>query len=97
MTQALNQGQKLLLEAGTGTGKSLAYLIPAAAHATANGSRVVVSTATINLQEQLAGKDIPALKALLPADGELPGLPAEGSQQLPLPAPLRGAAGEPPP
>ena len=71
VTQALNQGQKLLLEAGTGTGKSLAYLIPAAAHAAANGSRVVVSTATINLQEQLAGKDIPALKALLPADGEL--------------------------
>ncbi|MDP2673558.1 MAG: helicase C-terminal domain-containing protein [Dehalococcoidia bacterium] len=71
VTEALNQGQKLLLEAGTGTGKSLAYLIPAAAHATANGSRVVVSTATINLQEQLAGKDIPALKALLSADGEL--------------------------
>jgi DNA polymerase-3 subunit epsilon/ATP-dependent DNA helicase DinG len=71
VTQALNQGQKLLLEAGTGTGKSLAYLIPAAAHAAANGSRVVVSTATINLQEQLVGKDIPALKALLPADGEL--------------------------
>jgi len=71
VAQALNQGQKLLLEAGTGTGKSLAYLIPAAAHAAANGSRVVISTATINLQEQLAGKDIPALQALLPPDGEL--------------------------
>ena len=70
VTQALNGGQKLLLEAGTGTGKSLAYLIPAAQQAVANGNRVVVSTATINLQEQLAGKDIPALQALLPADGE---------------------------
>ena len=67
VTEALNEGHRLLLEAGTGTGKSLAYLIPAALHAMANGSRVVVSTATINLQEQLTGKDIPALEALLPA------------------------------
>ncbi|MCH7835915.1 MAG: DEAD/DEAH box helicase family protein, partial [Chloroflexi bacterium] len=69
VTQALNEGNRLLLEAGTGIGKSLAYLIPAAVHALANGSRVVVSTATINLQEQLTGKDIPALEALLPPDG----------------------------
>ncbi|MFQ6020108.1 MAG: ATP-dependent DNA helicase, partial [Dehalococcoidia bacterium] len=66
--------QRLMVEAGTGTGKSLAYLIPAACHALANGSRVVVSTATINLQEQLSGKDIAALKSLLQAR---PG-PAEG-------------------
>ncbi len=69
VTQALNEGNRLLLEAGTGTGKSLAYLIPAAVHSLANGSRVVVSTATINLQEQLTGKDIPTLEALLPPDG----------------------------
>jgi DNA polymerase III epsilon subunit family exonuclease len=71
VTQALNEGHRLLLEAGTGIGKSLAYLIPAALHAQVNGSRVVVSTATINLQEQLTGKDIPALEALLPPDGGL--------------------------
>jgi len=69
VTQALNEGHRLLLEAGTGIGKSLAYLVPAALQARVNGSRVVVSTATINLQEQLTGKDIPALEALLPADG----------------------------
>lgn len=69
VTQALNDDERLLLEAGTGIGKSLAYLIPAALHSLANGSRVVVSTATINLQEQLIGKDIPALEALLPPNG----------------------------
>jgi predicted DnaQ family exonuclease/DinG family helicase len=67
--EALNDGHRLLLEAGTGIGKSLAYLVPAALHAMANSSRVVISTATINLQEQLTGKDIPALEALLPPDG----------------------------
>jgi predicted DnaQ family exonuclease/DinG family helicase len=70
VTQALNGGHRLLLEAGTGIGKSLAYLVPAALHARANGSRVVVSTATINLQEQLTGKDIPLLETLLPPDGD---------------------------
>ncbi len=66
VAEALNEGQRLLVEAGTGTGKSLAYLIPAACQALASGRRVVVSTATINLQEQLTGKDLPALQALLP-------------------------------
>lgn len=65
VTEALNRGQRLIVEAGTGTGKSLAYLIPAACHALANESRVVVSTSTINLQEQLLGKDIPAVQSLL--------------------------------
>lgn len=64
---ALSTGQRLLVEAGTGTGKSLAYLIPAACHALATGERVVVSTNTINLQEQLTRKDMPAVQALLPA------------------------------
>ena len=57
---ALQQGHPLVIEAGTGTGKTLAYLVPAAL----SGRKVVVSTATKTLQEQLANKDIPALKAL---------------------------------
>ncbi len=67
--EALNDGARLMVEAGTGTGKSLAYLIPAACQSTASGSRVVVSTSTINLQEQLARKDIPAVQALMPGAG----------------------------
>lgn len=62
---ALNQHQHLMIEAGTGTGKSLAYLVPSVLWAVANGDRVVVSTNTINLQEQLINKDIPLLKAAL--------------------------------
>lgn len=72
VNEALNEGRRLLVEAGTGTGKSLAYLIPAACHALADRRRVVVSTATINLQEQLTGKDIPALQALLPSPRDEP-------------------------
>jgi ATP-dependent DNA helicase DinG len=56
-----NQGGIGLLEAGTGVGKSLAYLLPALRWAAANGERTVVSTNTINLQEQLVGKDLPFL------------------------------------
>src|SRR5436309_12028475 len=58
--QALEQSRALVVEAGTGTGKTLAYLLPAAR----SGLKVVVSTATKNLQEQLAEKDVPLLKAL---------------------------------
>ena len=54
-----------LFEAGTGVGKSLAYLIPALQWAAAHGDRTVVSTNTINLQEQLVGKDLPLLAAAL--------------------------------
>ncbi len=63
---ALNRKQHLLVEAGTGTGKSLAYLLPAVTFAHLNGERVVVSTNTINLQDQLFQKDIPDLQKLLP-------------------------------
>jgi len=58
---AFNNGQHLMVEAGTGTGKSLAYLIPAAAWAVQNKERVVISTNTIALQDQLIQKDIPDL------------------------------------
>jgi len=57
---ALSHSQALVVEAGTGTGKTLAYLLPAAR----SGLKVVVSTATKNLQEQLAEKDVPLLKSL---------------------------------
>ena len=57
---ALSHGRALLVEAGTGTGKTLAYLLPAAR----SGLKVVVSTATKTLQEQLAEKDVPLLRAL---------------------------------
>ncbi len=56
---ALSESRHLMVEAGTGTGKSVAYLIPAALWALQNNTRVVVSTNTINLQDQLINKDIP--------------------------------------
>ncbi len=62
---ALNNSQHLMVEAGTGTGKSLAYLIPAAYWALKNNTRVVISTNTINLQDQLIKKDIPDLREAL--------------------------------
>jgi DNA polymerase-3 subunit epsilon/ATP-dependent DNA helicase DinG len=64
VAQAFNTSSHLMVEAGTGTGKSLAYLIPAVGWADQNDDRVVISTNTINLQEQLADKDIPLLSKL---------------------------------
>ena len=61
----LNDGGVGLLEAGTGVGKSFAYLVPALVWARENGERTVVSTNTINLQEQLVGKDLPVLARAL--------------------------------
>ena len=61
---AIRDGQHLLAEAGTGTGKSLGYLIPAVQ----SGKRVVVSTATKALQDQIAGKDLPFLAEHLQED-----------------------------
>jgi ATP-dependent DNA helicase DinG len=60
-----NDGGVGLLEAGTGVGKSLGYLVPALRWASANRERTVVSTNTINLQEQLVGKDLPFLAGAL--------------------------------
>lgn len=68
VTHALTSGEHLLVEAGTGTGKSFAYLVPAAFWALRNNTRVVISTNTINLQEQLIKKDIPDLRAALGID-----------------------------
>ena len=61
IADAYNDGGIALLEAGTGVGKSFAYLVPALEWARLNGERTVVSTNTINLQEQLVGKDLPIL------------------------------------
>jgi ATP-dependent DNA helicase DinG len=62
VAEAFNGDRVAVIEAGTGTGKSLAYLLPAALWAKSNRERVVISTNTINLQEQLTGKDIPFLQ-----------------------------------
>jgi ATP-dependent DNA helicase DinG len=67
-----NDGGVQLLEAGTGVGKSFAYLVPALAWARANGERTVVSTNTINLQEQLVGKDLPLLRKALSTEDYSP-------------------------
>lgn len=66
LTRALNESAHALAEAGTGIGKSLAYLVPVLIWAKENNRRVVVSTNTINLQEQLLYKDIPLLQQALP-------------------------------
>jgi ATP-dependent DNA helicase DinG len=76
VTQALNESKHLLVEAGTGTGKSMAYLAPAYAWAAQNGERVVVSTNTLNLQDQLIHKDIPDLSIAL--DEEVRGAVLKG-------------------
>ncbi len=69
VADAIFNQRHLVVEGGTGVGKSLAYLLPAALFAVSQGQRVVVSTNTINLQEQLIGKDIPALKSVLELSG----------------------------
>lgn len=79
--QALRQGQHLLAEAGTGVGKSFAYLVPAIQYVTAEAAqpagdeeaprparRVIISTHTISLQEQLLHKDLPLLRSVFPEE-----------------------------
>jgi DNA polymerase-3 subunit epsilon/ATP-dependent DNA helicase DinG len=83
VTQALSQGRHLMVEAGTGVGKSFAYLIPAALWALQNNTRVVVSTNTINLQDQLIHKDIPDLSAALNLDVNAAVLKGRGNYLCP--------------
>ncbi len=68
ITNALSNSQHLMVEAGTGIGKSYAYLVPAALWSMRNNTRVVISTNTLNLQDQLINKDIPDLKNALGID-----------------------------
>jgi ATP-dependent DNA helicase DinG len=66
VAQTLEKRAHLAVEAGTGVGKSLAYLIPAILYATKQKKKAIVSTHTINLQEQLTEKDLPMLQKILP-------------------------------
>ncbi len=70
VARALEDETHLVVEAGTGVGKSLAYLVPSILFALKNQKKAVVSTYTINLQEQLIYKDIPILQKLLPEEFE---------------------------
>jgi len=70
VARALEEERHLVVEAGTGVGKSLAYLAPATLFALEHHKKAIVSTHTINLQEQLLYKDIPILKKILPVEFE---------------------------
>src|SRR5437868_6000640 len=70
IAQALEEEQHLVVEAGTGVGKSLGYLVPSVLFALERHKKAIISTHTINLQEQLLYKDIPILKKLLPVEFE---------------------------
>lgn len=73
VAEALRTGEHLMVQAGTGTGKSLGYLVPAVAHAVEAGERVVVSTATLALQRQVLTRDLPIVaEALTPSLGRAP-------------------------
>ncbi|MBI2723685.1 MAG: hypothetical protein HYX50_01350 [Chloroflexi bacterium] len=80
VAETIAEGDRLIVEAGTGVGKSLAYLVPSALHAARNNARTVISTNTINLQEQLTGQDIPIARRLL----EEAGIEHEGLRVTPL-------------
>ena len=68
VARAIDSGDHLLVQAGTGTGKSLAYLIPLIAHSLVSDKPTLVSTATLALQTQIVGRDLPRLlETLTPA------------------------------
>jgi ATP-dependent DNA helicase DinG len=79
VARALQNREHLAVEAGTGVGKSLAYLVPAIFYAVQNGKKAVVSTHTINLQEQLTEKDLPMLAAVLPVKFQFTMLKGRGN------------------
>ena len=63
--KSMNDNVKLIIEAGTGTGKTIAYLLPTLLYALENNMKLIISTNTINLQEQLINKDIPLVKKII--------------------------------
>src|SRR5712691_1417040 len=79
VAKALQNRKHLAVEAGTGVGKSLAYLIPAILFAVANKKKAIVCTHTINLQEQLTDKDLPMLQTILPVPFEFTMLKGRGN------------------
>lgn len=89
VAEALMKSAPLVAEAGTGVGKSLAYLLPAARFALETGRKGVISTHTINLQEQLVRKDIPIVRKLV--GDELPAVLLKGRQNYLCPLRLRRA------
>jgi len=86
---ALDKCSPLIVEAGTGVGKSLAYLIPAVLEAIREGKKAVISTHTINLQEQLFNKDIPLVRKIL--GEEFPAALLKGRHNYLCPARLKSA------
>src|SRR5438105_15507933 len=68
VARALEEERHLVVEAGTGVGKSIAYLAPSILYAIARKKKAIISTHTINLQEQLLHKDIPILQKVLPIE-----------------------------
>ena len=89
VAEALIHASPLVAEAGTGVGKSLAYLLPAARFAIETGRKGIISTHTINLQEQLVRKDIPIVRKILGDD--LPAVLLKGRQNYLCPLRLRRA------
>ncbi len=88
VTEAFNTSDMLVVEAGTGTGKSMAYLVPAALFALQRGERVLISTNTINLQDQLYAKDIPDVQRMLAASRQAPPPEDQNGADKPLKAAL---------
>ena len=89
VAEALVGKRCLVAEAGTGVGKSLAYLVPAARFALQSGRKAIISTHTINLQEQLIRKDIPIVRKIL--GEELPAVLLKGRGNYLCPMRLRRA------
>lgn len=89
IAEALEGGRSLVIEAGTGVGKSLAYLVPAVEYAIREGKKAVISTHTINLQEQLTQKDLPIVKRMISEPFEVALL--KGRQNYLCPMRLRRA------
>lgn len=84
VASALEQTRILTVEAGTGVGKSLAYLVPAVKYALKTSRKAILSTHTINLQEQLMGKDIPIVKKILGEEFDAVLLKGRGNYVCPL-------------
>jgi ATP-dependent DNA helicase DinG len=84
VAEALEGERSLVVEAGTGVGKSLAYLIPAVEYAIREGKKAIISTHTINLQEQLIGKDLPIVRKLLAEPFEAALLKGRGNYLCPM-------------